>query len=284
MVPLVASPDLHDGTLSRRFPSAPPHADSEDRIYKHGTAREARQLHSTQALAPLEDKTPIDAVPPPPPEPSTLTLLTPRDENCPDLASVQFQQSLDLSASPGTGPPLIPRPTRTLRLPPFDALGIALPTTNSQLTPIDTSLASAILDHADKGVDGPHPRQSSLPGIAEFPPSPKSDAIHHSSPGPLQSGFRAVRNFVLTHTPPDDSGTIDWGNPQVDTTEGASQEPSARQQASPSITLGVTSDSIRASTLGMADQLGFGLAPGRAPWLADALSSIREYDVRTVSD
>jgi hypothetical protein len=218
----------------------------------------------TSVYIPL-DATATSSIPPPPPAPSSLARPKPCQENPPDLATVIFQQSIGFPEMPPSTIPSIPKSMRNLRLPSFDALGITSPPPKIQS---DLKYSGAFLTDVELPADDPLDiRTSSL----SYPPaaSPPSHSHHHLLPG-----YKAVKSYVLTHTPPDDSGSLDWTASDAKTAAGAEEhEPAASQERSV-LPNGEGSGAGGGPSSGMAGQPTFALSSGRAPWLRDALAVI----------
>ena len=267
MIPLLLPLNHGDPSLASSFSDAVQHTANGSKV--PNTTLSARPKSSRHDS--LDNSAAINAIPLPPPEPTLLAELTPCHEQYPDLASVQFQQSLDLPSSPTTGAPLIPKSMRALRLPPFDALGIT-----SEVSSIDPGANQANIGVEAKSADHPPIRQVSLSCSSELPPSPLSDAaLQHHVPEPVPSGFRVVNSFVLTHTPPADTGSFDWGLTDPKSTAPSSEQQNSRSETSSILSSGVTSESARGASPGMSGQPSSPYSSAKAPWLGDALGSIR---------
>jgi len=268
MLPLLL-PVSHSDTLF----SSPTNASTFNIDRQKLPVRKAADRPKSSRHDSLDNSAAINAIPLPPPAPTLLAELTPCHEQYPDLASVQFQQSLDLPVSPSTGAPLIPKSMRELRLPSFDALGITASV--PEVSSTDPSVHQPNVDLTVKNADLPHIRNASLSCPSALPPSPLSDAaLEHQHPQPVPAGYRPVNSFVLTHTPPDDTGVIDWGLPNAKSSAEPSHEQSTRSETSSISPSGVTSVSARGASLGMADQPSALYNSGKAPWLNHALESI----------
>ena len=273
MLPLLL-PVSHSDTLF----SSPTNASTFNIDRQKLPVRKAADRPKSSRHDSLDNSAAINAIPLPPPAPTLLAELTPCHEQYPDLASVQFQQSLDLPVSPSTGAPLIPKSMRELRLPSFDALGITASV--PEVSSTDPSVHQPNVDLTVKNADLPHIRNASLSCPSALPPSPLSDAaLEHQHPQPVPAGYRPVNSFVLTHTPPDDTGVIDWGLPNAKSSAEPSHEQSTRSETSSISPSGVTSVSARGASLGMADQPSALYNSGKAPWLNHALESIRKQRV-----
>jgi hypothetical protein len=219
----------------------------------------------------------VSSIPPPPPVPPSLASLTPYEEHPPDLATVEFQHNLDLPPTSAISTSSIPKSMRNLRLPSFDALGIAspLPSVYPHSKDLGDSVASASLP--TQAEDLSHIRTAS----SSWPPATPQHALNDASPLPhgldrLLPGYRAVQNLINTLTPPDDSGSLNWAASNAKTAAGANSSHLSSSQEGSSVPDGGTSASDRGTNLGMASQTALILNAGRAPWLRDALGVIRK--------
>ncbi|KIW02561.1 uncharacterized protein PV09_06016 [Verruconis gallopava] len=222
----------------------------------------------------LEDAMTISAIPPPPPAPSDLAEPTPYQENPPDLSTVAFEHMLGLSGVPTEATQTVPKPTRNLRLPSFDALGI------SSLSTVKQSIL------AGQGVNSSSlalpMQQDILPYISRSsssysPTSPQPAVFSSLTPNntleELKSAFKTVPNFVLTQTPPDEVRGLEWDLPKSKTTASAEENQTLPAQTSSLMSFGVDS-ALNTESGAIMNQVAFSLRSGRAPWLSDALRII----------
>ena len=168
----------------------------------------------TAYLAPA----PTDAIPYTPlindtPPPSHETLL--------DLGmSAIAATALPLTDPALTTPPIV-KPTRSnLRLPSFDLLGISVPRpdrisiVNQQATPFvgagPPSQPEDPLHLYKSPFSNEVTARSSLAGTCPFLPKLPSESASSQTLGQVPSSHKSIQQYILTQTPPDDNGKIDW--------------------------------------------------------------------------
>jgi hypothetical protein len=275
MLPYLLPPSLSDAELSCAFSGALPAPG--DRRKRGPEARDEDAYFPAPRCIPPHDATTTttSSIPSPPPEPSWLAEPTPCLDSPPDLAMVDFQQSLDLPETPALDSTSMPKILRNLRLPSFDVLGIAMP--NAKIAHSRKEIGSI-----SSGAVLPSPTDDLLhipSSSVSYPIAPLQPAIDDAppqshSPDRLLPVFKAVRNYVLTHTPPDDLGSMDWSAPEMKTASSSSQNPSTSAQEGSTLPTGVDVAQGVESVPGMARQQSSSLRSGRVPWLRDALRVI----------
>ncbi|KAF2420335.1 hypothetical protein EJ08DRAFT_566939, partial [Tothia fuscella] len=213
-----------------------------------------------------------NAIPRPPPCQSILpeTPSPPRDHPDSVTASLLGVGNIQLPT-----PPIERASTVNFRLPSFNLLGIAAP-------------------HPDQ--ISTNPGSSALP-LGFGPPSQPSDPLHMSrhhsrffstsspnigeslpgNPYHTPEIHKAVPRYVLTHTPPDDAGTINWGssepNQAASSMDSSGTPTPTADDDTPQGDKGPFSPlqglGINSSSSGLASALG------AAPWLCEALPVIQ---------
>jgi hypothetical protein len=241
-----------------------PHLRAEEAIDNVGTGL------FTPESAPLESGLAIaDAIPSLPPNPTLLsTIPSPvHDDVHRDISTATITGVNNLSFPT----PPMEKPPPSFRLPSFELLGIAAP------NPYNLSPSSNPSD-LRPGVEPPsqphdrhtvsRPLKISLPNIGD--PSPLSDPAW---PSP---SHKAVHHAVLTHTPPDDRGPIDWGLPRVTTATGTESD-----EPAPTDDVTLTGDNLAQLLTPMSlgsdsNSANLPLCSGAMPWLGQALPIIRK--------
>ena len=180
-------------------------------------------------------------------------------------------------------PPIAKASRSNLRLPPFDLLGIAVPrpdrisTGNQQATPfIGAGPPSQPEDplHLCKS-----PFDSELVARPSLAAAPCPSKFHSESQ--LPSSHKPIQQYILTQTPPDDNGKINWSATRnTQAAPLASQEQGGTLMSHPSSSAGPSSSnedsSTRPTSVGTPSFPGVpGLAtPQNSPWLRDVIPLI----------
>jgi hypothetical protein len=217
--------------------------------------------------APLSETMIINPMPSPQPEPAALAERTPGYDDSLDSASMRFQQIIDLPSSPNTGDVTIPKAPRALHLPSFESLGIARG--SPQLFAATSGSRGLESSHAQLGLLTPSTRRLA---------SSKIDESLFQDSCPSLQGLKAVKSFVLTHTPPDDVGSLDWGMPDVKGAADASSTPVLDSRTSSIRPSRPEQDRPKDFKSSTSDLPSCESSSGRAPWLSEALSSICMYE------
>lgn len=154
----------------------------------------------------------IDTLPAICPPPYIISgLPTPYHETPPDLStatiegrSLELDDSILATQSPSKAP-------LNLRLPSFQLLGIAAPHPND----ISVDFEASIVPVGVGPLSAPHDPLHSMNPIVPVLNSPLNNFVPRLLGSPVQAerqspSHRAVRQYVLTQTPPDDNGVMNW--------------------------------------------------------------------------
>jgi hypothetical protein len=186
--------------------------------------------------------------------------------------------------------PSIAKVSRNLRLPSFDLLGIAAPhpdrmaSTNQQVTPFVGAGPLSQPDDPLHLLESPFREESvtqrALTEASSRAPSapllqPLSESTPLTSPEQLLPSSKSVQQYIITTTPPDDNGKIDWtgaSNVKISTLGSSDQE--SATMSNPTSSHG--EPSTAATSLGTPGiQGGFQAAnPPNSPWLRDVIALI----------
>jgi hypothetical protein len=216
------------------------------------------------------------SIPPPPPDPSMLETPSPYHEQPPFNDSTANLTGVNI-AFPLPTPPMT-RPPINLHLPSFQLLGIAAPNPyDIQFRPNHFNppfgLDPQSLPNDAVLVEG----QSLSTPFSILSPTPGEPLLlgpSHSSPS-----HKAVQQYVLTQTPPDDRGTIHWSSPNARTASGMESEgPTSTGETTPlgnSILSSVAPSNFMNLELNSSSRDISAFSGGAAlPWLDKALPTL----------
>jgi hypothetical protein len=215
-----------------------------------------------------------DAIPPAP-EALTVTseTTTPLREGLPDLGIASIVGSI-LPPEAALPTPPVARPSHELRLPSFEMLGIAAPHPDRIGSNVTQTTPWIGVGPLSQPSDPLHLQSNAAAGGHAVVTTAVESTPGSLSPAHLLPGHRSIQQYIVTHTPPDDSGKMDWTASEAKT---AMPEQGSTSQASQKQATARTSTSA-ASTPGQDAATGL-YRPNRqdAPWLKEALHLIRKF-------
>jgi hypothetical protein len=259
----------------------------------------ARALFTLGTASSLSDPTalstpaPTEAIPHTPTATSLITdAPTPSHETPLDFG----MSALVATALPLTNPtlptPPVAKATRSnLRLPPFDLLGIGvrrpgrIPIGNQQTTPFVGAEPPSQPEHRPHLCRSPFGNEvTAQPGFTSTPPCPSkllSESASSQILGQVPSSHKSIQQYILTQTPPDDNGKIDWSaTPNTQAAPLASPGQGSTPMSQPSSSNDPSSSnedsSMRPASIGTPGFPGaLGVAsPQNSPWLRDVVPLI----------
>lgn len=252
------------------------------------SARALFKLDTTSSLSDPMASAPTDTIPQTPVTASLITdtpTPTPPHETLPDIQ----MPAIIAAAIPLTTPPIAKATRSNLRLPPFDLLGIAVSRPdrismgNQQATPfIGAGPPSQPEDplHLCKSPFGNETRPS-LTGTSPYPSKLPSSSTSPQILCQVPPSHKSIQQYILTQTPPDDNGKIDWSAMQ--TTQAAplaSPEQGGTSISHPSSSAVPSSSnddsSTRPTSVGTPSFPGSlrAAGPRNSPWLRDVVPLI----------
>jgi hypothetical protein len=217
-----------------------------------------------------------NSIPLPPPHPAMLS-ATPSpfyEEHHPDISTVIGASSIAFPTPP------IAKAAVDLRLPSFHLLGIAGPSpfdisSKSTALPFDAAPPTPFSDVLHPTRVGGQPPETPL----SIPTPNPGDLSPSTIPTSLSQSHKAVRQFVLTQTPPDDRGTINWGLQHATTATGMDCDaPTPTEDTTPTGNImqqsSVPSTSMNLGLTSSSNSPGLPLYSAGTPWLGQALPAI----------
>lgn len=232
-----------------------------------------------------------DAIPQPLTTGSLISEIpTPLQETLPDFGMSSLVGSV-VPLNPAALPtPPIAKASRNLRLPSFDLLGIAAPhpdriaSINYQATPF---VGAGPLSHPDDPLhllESPFRKEGVerrvLTEASPLAPSasliqPLSESTASISPDQLLSSHKSIQQYIITTTPPDDEGKVDWGvTSNIKASALGSSDQGSASVSNPTSSHG--EPSTAATSIGTPGIQGPLQAanPPNSPWLRDVIALI----------
>jgi hypothetical protein len=197
------------------------------------------------------------------------------EERHPDMSSIIGVRDVAFPTPP------IAKAAINFRLPSFQMLGIAAPAPfdvflnpNHSELPLNSGSPSPPGDSMYPVLVG----KRTLARPLDFRPPNVGDPPPWAAPTSLSQNHIAVQQFVLTHTPPDEQGTINWGSTRGTTAEGMdSDAPTPTEETTPTGNI-ISQPSVSSTSMNLglnSSPTGIPLYFGNMPWLGQALPAIR---------
>lgn len=243
-------------------------------------AKQSGNAGVTSRLDPLACDIDIDidtlpAICPPPYTIPIPALPTPYLETPPDFSTATIEgQFLELDDTiPVAQPP--PKAPLNLRLPSFQMLGIAAPHPSDVSFDFDASIVPVGVGPLSAPHDPLHTMNPTMPVLSSllnnFVPRLPGSPLPAERQSP---SHRAVRQYVLTQTPPDDNGVLNW---TADLIKSAASNQTNNQGGShriPASDIGSTPPRIPKMALTPPTS---SFDSDGDPWISQALPSIRKF-------
>lgn len=218
----------------------------------------------------------LPAICPPFPPPHSISgLPTPYHETPPDLSTAAIEgprPSLELDDS-ATVSQSLPKAALSLRLPSFQMLGIAAPHPND--VPLD--FEASIVPVGGGPLSAPNDPLHTMNPIVPVLNSPLNNFVPRLLGSPVPAERRspshsAVRQYVLTQTPPDDNGVMNW---TTDLIKSTASDQRNNQGGSHRIPGDADATHTRSPNMALTPP-SFSFDSDNGPWISQALPSIRK--------